>query len=260
MNTTRDILKALTSGKLTIEEAEKKLQVLTLSHVEDFAVLDHGRQDRTGIPEVVMANTKQSDEIIKIVRNMLDANGFALLTRADQKKVDALESAIDDYVINVSGSGDHLTVFVHAQDWKPPETSGKIAIITAGTSDIPYAREVEAIANVVGVESLSFFDVGVAGIHRLINPLKQIIEKNVDAVVVLAGMEGALPTVIASLIDIPVIGVPIPTGYGFGGEGITALSSMLQSCAPGLAVVNIGNGLGAGSIASLIARRRVKPD
>ncbi|TET11424.1 MAG: hypothetical protein E3J82_05690, partial [Candidatus Thorarchaeota archaeon] len=180
MHNTRDILKALTSGKLTIEEAEKKLQVLTLSHVEDFAVLDHGRQDRTGIPEVVMANTKQSDEIIKITRNMLDANGFALLTRADQKKVDALESAINDYVINVSGSRDHLTVFIHAQNWKPPETSGKIAVITAGTSDIPYAREVEAIANVVGVESLSFFDIGVAGIHRLINPQKQIIEKDVD--------------------------------------------------------------------------------
>jgi NCAIR mutase (PurE)-related protein len=260
MHTTRGILEALTSGKLTIEEAEKKLQVLTLSHVEDLAVLDHGRQDRTGIPEVVMAETKQSDEIIKITRNMLDANGFALLTRADQKKVDALESAIDDYVINVSGSGDHLTVFVHSQNWKPPETSGRIAVITAGTSDIPYAREVEAIAKVVGVESLSFFDVGVAGIHRLIDPLKQIIEKDVDVVVVLAGMEGALPTVIASLVDIPVIGVPIPSGYGYGGKGISALSSMLQSCAPGLAVVNIGNGLGAGAIAALIAKRRSKPD
>ncbi|MCK4280296.1 MAG: hypothetical protein KAW94_06940, partial [Candidatus Thorarchaeota archaeon] len=103
MHTTRDILEALTSGKMTIEEAEKKLQILTLSQVEDLAVLDHGRQDRTGIPEVVMAETKQSDEIIKITRNMLDANGFALLTRADWKKVDALESAIDDYVFNVSG-------------------------------------------------------------------------------------------------------------------------------------------------------------
>lgn len=260
MHTTRGILKALTSGKLTIEEAEKKLQVLTLSHVEDLAVLDHGRQDRTGIPEVVMAETKQSDEIIKITRNMLDANGFALLTRADWKKVDALESAIDDYVFNVSGSRDHLTVFVHARNWKPPETSGKIAVITAGTSDIPYAREVEAIAKVIGVETLSFFDIGVAGIHRLIEPMKQIIEKDVDAVVVLAGMEGALPTVIASLVDIPVIGVPIPSGYGYGGEGISALYSMLQSCAPGLAVVNIGNGLGAGSMAALIARRRGKSD
>lgn len=260
MHTTRGILKALASGKLTIDEAEKKLQILTLSHVEGFAVLDHGRQDRTGIPEVVMAETKQSDEIIKITRNMLDANGFALLTRANQKKVDALESAIDNHVINVSGSGDHLTVFVHSQNWKPPEALGRIAVITAGTSDIPYAREVEAVAKVVGVETISFFDVGVAGIHRLIDPLKQIVEKDVDVIVVLAGMEGALPTVIASLVDIPVIGVPIPTGYGYGGEGITALSSMLQSCAPGLAVVNIGNGLGAGAIAALIARRRVKPD
>ncbi|MGY5862851.1 MAG: nickel pincer cofactor biosynthesis protein LarB [Candidatus Thorarchaeota archaeon] len=260
MHTTRDILKALAKGKLTIEEAEKRLQVLTLSHVEDLAVIDRGRQDRTGIPEVVMAETKQSDEIIKITKNMLDANGFALLTRANQKKVDALESAIDDYVINVSGSGNHLTVFIHSQNWKPPETSGRMAVITAGTSDIPYAREVEAIAKIVGVESLSFFDVGVAGIHRLVDPMKQIIEKDVDVVVVLAGMEGALPTVVASLVDIPVIGVPMPTGYGYGGKGISALSSMLQSCAPGLAVVNIGNGLGAGSIAALIARRKNKPN
>jgi len=260
MHTTRDILKALAKGKLTIEEAEKRLQVLTLSHVEDLAVIDRGRQDRTGIPEVVMAETKQSDEIIKITKNMLDANGFALLTRANQKKVDALESAIDDYVINVSGCGNHLTVFIHSQNWKPPETSGRMAVITAGTSDIPYAREVEAIAKIVGVESLSFFDVGVAGIHRLVDPMKQIIEKDVDVVVVLAGMEGALPTVVASLVDIPVIGVPMPTGYGYGGKGISALSSMLQSCAPGLAVVNIGNGLGAGSIAALIARRKNKPN
>jgi hypothetical protein len=127
--------------------------------------------------------------------------------------------------------------------------------MTAGTSDIVYAYEAEAIARLMGVEVLTFFDVGVAGLHRLVEPIKRVKEEGVDAVVVFAGMEGALPTLVASLVDIPVIGVPVPTGYGFGGKGETALASMLQSCAPGLAVVNIGNGLGGGSIASLIAKR-----
>jgi NCAIR mutase (PurE)-related protein len=114
------------------------------------------------------------------------------------------------------------------------------------------------LARLMGVDVYSFYDVGVSGIHRLIHPLKEIIDKDIDTVIVFAGMEGALPTVVAALVDIPVIGVPVPTGYGFRGKGETALASMLQSCSPGLAVVNIGNGLGAASIACLIAKRVAK--
>ena len=140
-------------------------------------------------------------------------------------------------------------------DWSPDVVDEKIAIITAGTSDIPFANEVEAVAYVSGVDSIVFRDVGVAGIHRLIEPLQTIIREDVVAIVVLAGMEGALPTVVAALVDIPVIGVPVPVGYGFRGRGETALAAMLQSCSPGLAVVNIGNGVGAGAFACLIAKK-----
>jgi NCAIR mutase (PurE)-related protein len=117
---------------------------------------------------------------------------------------------------------------------------------------------VEGVAKFMGVEYLAYYDIGVAGMHRLIEPLKEIRDRDVDAIVVLAGMEGALPTLVASLVDIPVIGVPIPIGYGYGGNGETALASMLQSCAPGLSVMNIGNGFGAGAFACLIAQRRKK--
>ncbi|MHA2349512.1 MAG: nickel pincer cofactor biosynthesis protein LarB, partial [Candidatus Thorarchaeota archaeon] len=162
---------------------------------------------------------------------------------------DAIEKQLGKFDVSINGKSDHLTVFITSEKWKEPKKIGKIAILTAGTSDIPYAFEVEGIARIMGVNVIAFYDIGVSGIHRLVEPIKRITEEEVDVIVVLAGMEGALPTVVASLVDVPVIGLPIPTGYGYGGKGETALASMLQSCAPGLAVVNIGNGLGAGSIA-----------
>ncbi|UCE09211.1 MAG: nickel pincer cofactor biosynthesis protein LarB [Candidatus Thorarchaeota archaeon] len=255
MTTTKDILKALANGKLSIEEAERELQKMAVSEIGGVAAIDLGREERAGIPEVVFAEAKGKDELVKIVSEMVDSRGVALITRSDKQKVEAIEKGLENVELHVAGRDEHFTVLVHSTDWKPVNSGGKIAIMTAGTSDIPYAREAEAIANVMGVDVLSFFDVGVAGIHRLVEPVKKIIDEGVDAVVVFAGMEGALPTVIASLIDVPVIGVPVPTGYGHGGKGETALAAMLQSCAPGLAVVNIGNGLGAGAFASLIAKK-----
>ena len=177
------------------------------------------------------------------------------ITRVSKLKLESLMESFKNLNFDVSGYDDHLTVMVNKKDWSEPPKSGKIAIMTAGTSDIAYANETEALARLLGVEVYTYYDVGVAGIHRLIEPVKNIIEEGVDALVVFAGMEGALPTVVAALVDIPVIGVPVPTGYGYGGKGETALASMLQSCAPGLAVVNIGNGLGAGAVACLIAKR-----
>ncbi len=253
MPTVREILQDLISGKIDVDMAMKKLQGLT--SIEDLAVIDLNRESRSGVPEVIFAESKHPETLIHIIKEMVDKNGYALLTRMNSEKVKFIETSIKNYVVEVSGQGDHLTVLVKAEQWTPPEAGGKVAVITAGTSDIPYAREAEAICHVMGIEVISFYDVGVAGIHRLVEPMKKIREKNIDAVIVFAGMEGALPTVVASLVDIPVIGVPIPTGYGFGGKGETALKSMLQSCAPGLAVVNIGNGLGAGAFAALIARR-----
>lgn len=255
MKTTKEILKALQSGEISLEQAEKLLQSASLAQVADIGMIDLNREERSGVPEVVFAESKTPEDLIKITRAMTESKGVALLTRVDKSKVQELRNALNDLELVVYGNGGHYTVLVHKSDWIPPEKGGKIAILTAGTSDVTYAREAEAIAQIMGVDAITFYDVGVAGIHRLIEPIQKIVEENVDAVVVFAGMEGALPTVVASLVEVPVIGVPVPTGYGYMGEGKTALASMLQSCAPGLTVVNIGNGLGAGSFACLIARR-----
>ncbi|MFW9793656.1 MAG: nickel pincer cofactor biosynthesis protein LarB [Candidatus Thorarchaeota archaeon] len=258
MTSIRDILDALASGKMTVEEAERELQLASFAEVANIGMLDVNRHERSGVPEVVFAEKKTLEHLSKIVSIMIEKNEVALLTRVSQEKLEGLMKDMKDLTFDVTGSEDHLTVLIHSKKWIEQPVNGKIAIMTAGTSDITYAYEAKAIARLMGVEVLTFFDVGVAGIHRLVEPIKRIIDEDVDAVVVFAGMEGALPTVVASLIDIPVIGVPVPTGYGFGGKGETALASMLQSCAPGLAVVNIGNGLGGGSVASLIAKRIAK--
>jgi NCAIR mutase (PurE)-related protein len=136
-------------------------------------------------------------------------------------------------------------------------TGAKIGILTAGTSDIAVAEEARLAANAMGCDVIFTYDVGIAGIHRLFSPLEEMIKKNVDALVVVAGMEGALASIVSSIVDIPVIGVPTSIGYGFGSNGMGALASMLQSCTFGLAVVNIDNGIGAGAYAASIANRVV---
>ena len=258
MNRTRKLLDELVSGKITADEAEKQLKTQALDSVSELAMIDVDRGTRSGIPEVVFGASKDAEDIVEIVRSILKAQDVALVTRLTQEKLDIILTRFKDEESEVYGKSPILTVLVSSAGWSINETVGKIAIITAGTSDIPYAKEAEALAKLVGVEVLSYYDVGVSGIHRLIEPIKEIVTKDVDALIVFAGMEGALPTVVAALVDIPVIGVPVPTGYGFGGKGETALASMLQSCSPGLAVVNIGNGLGAASVASLIAKRAAK--
>ncbi len=255
MTSTRKVLEDLAAGIISIDDAEKELRAFAIGRIGDIGLIDVSRQERTGVPEVVFAETKTADNLVQILQLLIDNNGVALLTRMNQKKLGEIKKAYPSLTIESKGSEDHLTVLAHSKSWIEPQKRGKIAILTAGTSDVIYAREAEAIARLMGVEALTFYDVGVAGIHRLVDPIQKIVDEDVDAIVVFAGMEGALPTVVASLIDIPVIGVPVPTGYGHGGKGETALASMLQSCAPGLSVVNIGNGLGAGSVASLIARR-----
>ncbi|MHA1909207.1 MAG: nickel pincer cofactor biosynthesis protein LarB [Candidatus Thorarchaeota archaeon] len=258
MKATREILAALANGEITVEEAEKQLQVLSLAEVGGIGLLDVNRQERSGVPEVIFAESKGIDTLTKIVGVMIEKKNVALLTRVNREKLDALKKVHEVCTFDVTGYDDHLTVLIHNNKWEEPPKDGKIAILTAGTSDIAFAAEAEAVARLMGVNVLIFHDVGVAGMHRLIEPVKKILMENVDALVVFAGMEGALPTLIASLVDVPVIGVPVPTGYGHGGAGETALASMLQSCAPGLAVMNIGNGLGAGSFACLIAKRCMK--
>ncbi|MBO0888017.1 nickel pincer cofactor biosynthesis protein LarB, partial [Candidatus Bathyarchaeota archaeon] len=142
--------------------------------------------------------------------------------------------------------------------YKVRHTGGRIGLLTAGTSDIPVAEEARIIAREMGCETKEFYDVGVAGLHRLFSPLSELLRWDADVVVVVAGREGALPTVVAGLVDIPLIAVPTSRSYGFGDRGIAALAAMLQSCSLGLAVVNIDSGVGAGSIGALIANRAAK--
>jgi NCAIR mutase (PurE)-related protein len=256
MTSRKDILESLVAGKISVDEADALLQGLSMDSIDDIAVIDIEREKRTGIPEVILAGSKSQDDLLEITKKMCDRKGAVLLTRVRQPQCLYLKSQLNDLTFEVMGNEDHLTVIVTNKQWKYPTSMGTIAVITAGTSDIPYAKEIEGIAKIMGVEVLKFYDVGIAGIHRVVEPIKQIRRLDVDAIAVLAGMEGALPSVVASLVDIPVIGVPVPTGYGFGGQGKTALASMLQSCAPGLSVVNIGNGFGAGAVACLIAKKR----
>ncbi|MCS7131236.1 MAG: nickel pincer cofactor biosynthesis protein LarB, partial [Hadesarchaea archaeon] len=151
------------------------------------------------------------------------------------------------------------TIVVKRKGYAFPKV-GKIGVLAAGTADIPVAEEASVAAQVMGCEVLKAYDVGVAGIHRLFEPLRRMIDEGVAAIVVVAGMEGALPSVVSSLVNVPVIGVPTSVGYGVGANGIGALVTMLQSCSPKLAVVNIDNGFGAGVFAALVARQASRGD
>jgi NCAIR mutase (PurE)-related protein len=258
MNTTRKILEGLKKGEISIEQAESKLRDLSLTEVGEIGRVDLNREERSGIPEIIYAESKSGDNLVHITQKIVQEKHATLLTRVTEKQYTLLRKELSAYTIIDAGEQDHHTLIVHDSNWDEPKKEGKVAIVTAGTSDIVFAEEAVAVSRIMGVEPMIFYDIGVAGIHRLIEPVRKMLEEKVDAIVVFAGMEGALPTVLAALVDIPVIGVPVPVGYGHGGAGETALASMLQSCAPGLAVVNIGNGLGAGAIACLIAKNAAK--
>lgn len=215
------------------------------------ARLDLSRQQRTGIPEVIYASGKSVELVLRLVHEVLTRTDNVVVSRPTPRMTSELEQMLgSDYAIQGS-----LSVGIKRKDCCIPRTGGNVGIVTAGSSDIPFAEEAGIIAHHMGADVHSAYDVGVAGLHRLVQPLRRMVEANVDAIVVAAGMDGALPSVIAGLVDIPVIGLPTSTGYGAGGKGIAALLSMLQTCAPGLAVVNIDNGIGAGSTAALIANR-----
>lgn len=225
-----------------------------LEVVETFARLDLSRRERTGIPETVFAEGKHPEQVIAILRTLSDKSGIALATRVTPDcAVRITEALKSNYILAYNELG--RTVIVQRTGYAIVRTGASIAIISAGTSDLPVAEEAKVTAEVMGCRALTFYDVGVAGMHRLVEPLKKVLEEDVSAVVVVAGMEGALPSVVRGLVPVPVIGVPTSVGYGYGAKGEAALMAMLQSCSPGLTVVNIDNGFGAGATAALIANR-----
>ncbi len=214
---------------------------------------DAGRESRKGVPEVIFAETKVDTQVVEMARGLLSGSGRAIISRLRSESIPIVRSAFEDYSIHLREASH--TMVIYAPGYKRLQTGGHVGVISAGTSDIPVADEASLIAEEMGCRVTSIFDVGVAGLHRLVTPLRNLLADNVDVIIVAAGMDGALPSVVTGLVPVPVIGLPTSIGYGMGGRGVAALLSMLQTCAPGLSVVNIDNGVGAGSTAALIANR-----
>lgn len=212
---------------------------------------DSQRERRKGAPEVIFGETKDIAQIVTMARNILKETGRAIISRVQPEAVAALREAFKTSSVRVRENA--RAVVIYESGYVHRSTGGHVGVISAGTSDIPVAEEAALIAEEMGCEVTCIYDVGVAGLHRLFEPLRDLLSKEVDAIIVAAGMDGALPSVVAGLVPVPVIGLPTSIGYGMGGKGIAALLSMLQTCAPGLSVVNIDNGVGAGITAAMIA-------
>lgn len=255
----RDILNKLLKKECSIEEAEKLLKANLIEEVGDLAKLDIHRKTRTGVVEVIYAENKTPQVIIEIAKRFLEAKRYAIVSRYKEDQKQAIKKEFEDnkkYVLFFNDLA--KTITIKERDFEFIKKGGLIGIITAGSSDIPVAEEAKVIAESMGCKVITSYDLGIAGIHRIFNPLSDMIKKGVHVIIVCAGMEGTLPGVVAALVDVPVIGVPVSSGYGLGEKGLGALTTMLQSCSPGLVVVNIDNGFGAGASAALIANQMAK--
>ena len=215
---------------------------------------DSLRGQRTGAPEVIYAAHKSIDQILAGLSSLIATNGRVVISQLPPALRAQLEQQLPDDCRLVLAPGERAGVVIFGNATKPT-SGGRVAVLTAGTSDIPVAAEAALIAAETGCEIRTTWDVGVAGIHRLVHPLETMIAWDPDVFIVAAGMDGILPTIVSGLVRQPIVALPTSTGYGFGGEGLGALTTMLQSCSPGLVVVNIDNGIGAGISAARIALR-----
>jgi NCAIR mutase (PurE)-related protein len=246
------LLEALQRGALDPEEALERLEAAGAapSGQLDFAHLDVERQARTGLPEFVFGQGKSAEQITLLLQGLHRAGQVAVATRVDDAKAATIRQALP-------GVQDHRVARVMvlpARDGGPhPDVLGEVAVVCAGTSDLPVAEEAAVVLEALGHPVRRVRDVGVAGIHRLMGKLELL--RSARAVIVVAGMEGALPSVVAGLVGRPVIAVPTSIGYGVAFGGVAALLGMLNACAPGVSVVNIDNGFGAACQAALINRR-----
>ncbi len=243
------LLADVASGRIAPDEAARLLNQAQ-DRLHSFARIDTDRPRRTGMPEVIFCPGKTADQVVAIMRSLRDAGQNVLATRASEELARAVTAALPGVVHHERARA--LTLEVA----KRPEPVGAIAVLSAGTADIPVAEEAALTAEWVGANVTRIFDVGVAGLHRLLNHLPALREQR--ALVVVAGMEGALPSVVAGLVSCPIVAVPTSVGYGANLGGLTALFAMLNSCAPGITVVNVDNGFGAGVAAARINRVRLK--
>jgi len=240
----KQILRSVSTGKTSVEDAAEQLKHLAYEDI-DFAHIDHHRSLRKGFPEVIFGQGKTSEQIIAIIEKMHSQENVILVTRIDQTKANKILSHFPEAIYHADAR--MLIWEIHAPEIRG---RGKIVVVSAGTSDIPVAKEAYLTARAMGNEVETIFDVGVAGIHRLFNH-KELISR-ASVLIVAAGMEGALPSVVAGMVSRPVIAVPTSVGYGVSLGGLTALFAMLNSCSSNVAVVNIDNGFGAGYMASII--------
>lgn len=246
----RNILSQVEAGTMTAEEAEKYLKKQPFEEL-GYAKLDTHRQLRSGFPEVIYCSGKPDDFLVSIYQKMYEANGEVFGTRATKHQYEIVHAVLPQVVY------DEVSHILKSEK-ENKEHCGKIAVCTAGTADIPVAEEAAQTAEYFGAYVERIFDVGVSGIHRLL--AKTAVLQEANCIVAVAGMEGALASVIGGLVSNPVIAVPTSVGYGASMHGLSALLTMINSCANGIAVVNIDNGYGAGYMATQINRLAVRAD
>lgn len=247
-NAISEVLKAFRAGNLSEQDALEKLKILPYEDLH-FAKIDHHRMMRQGFPEVVYCQGKTVDQVVKIVECLTKQNGNILATRANKEMYEAVKRVIPDaeyYEI--------AKLIIVRRNEIVVDDDRFILVVSAGTSDMPVAEEAALTAEIMGNKVQRVYDVGVAGIHRLL--AQQDILQKANVLIVVAGMEGALASVVGGMVAKPVIAVPTSVGYGANFGGLAALLSMLNSCAAGIAVVNIDNGFGAGRLASIINNMR----
>jgi NCAIR mutase (PurE)-related protein len=247
----RELLESFGRGEITLEEALRRIKRERFLAVGEVAKLDICRADRIGIPEAILAEGKDKTDLVAISLAHLQATGSVIITRVSSEQLELLQSAKLPDGSKLEHNSKARTVVIRSA--KPQAKIGWVGILAAGTADMPVAEEARVVAEEMGCNVISEYDVGVAGIHRLFPCLERMAD--VDAFVVAAGREGTLPAVVAGLVEAPVIGLPVSTGYGLGGSGRAALYSMLQSCSV-LTVVNIDAGFVAGAYAAKIARQK----
>ena len=252
----QEILEKLEKGKISIKNAKNLLSLYSIEEVEGFAKIDINRQKRRGIPEIIFAETKEIDEIKKITKKTLEKTNSVIISRIKKEDYSKIMTFAKRLKIKIKTGKNSSSILLFKKPIK--FQGGKVGIITAGTSDIGVAEESRLVCEAMNCKCITSYDVGVAGIQRIFPVLKELIKEDVDCIIVAAGMEGALATLVSSMVDIPIVGIPTSVGYGYGEKGIAALASMLQSCSLGLSVVNIDNGIAAGGIAANIANRAVR--
>jgi NCAIR mutase (PurE)-related protein len=240
-----ELLRRLEAGKIAPEEAADRLASLPFEDL-GFAKVDHHRSLRSGMPEVILAAGKTPSQVAEIFAELAASGVNVLATRASQEHFNAVRETVPAAELHA------LARCITLSQSNLEKSAGRVAVVCAGTGDLPVAEEAAITAELFGARVTRVTDVGVAGMHRLLSHLDAL--RAADAIVVCAGMEGALPSVVAGLVAVPVIAVPTSVGYGAAFEGVAALLGMLNACSPNITVVNIDNGFGAGYVATLIAR------